>query len=73
MRTIPMRTALLTSALTLAACTYSAPDYRACDPDRSSELVSVSAFEGPLEGMEATVPDVIAEIEVTPGPQPPSR
>lgn len=50
-------------ALTLAACTYSAPDYPACDPDRPSELVSVSTFEGPLEGMEAIVADVIAEIE----------
>jgi len=55
--------ASLTSVVTLAACTYSAPDYGACDPDRPSELIRLSDFEGPLEGMEASVRDVVAEIE----------
>lgn len=56
-------TAALTSLVTLAACTYSAPDYGACDPDRPSELILVSDFGGPLGGMEASVTDVVAEIE----------
>lgn len=55
--------ACLTSVVSLAACTYSAPDYGVCDADRPSELIRVSDFEGALEGMEASVRDVVAEIE----------
>ncbi len=63
MHTTTITTALLVGSFALSACTYSAPDYGACDPGRPSENVSLSAFEGPLAGMQASVSDVVAEVE----------
>ena len=64
LRACPVKRSFLPlSAVLLVCCSYSAPDYRACDPDRPSEVVALATFDRTLEGMDAPVQAILDAVE----------